>query len=93
MDYEEKIRELTERVAKLEKAEAKRSLKEKIRFFMGIARVLIIVIVIAIFYFYINENFVKPYKERIDSLGLKVDTVEDFVKGKWEDIKKYNIFN
>ena len=53
MNNEEKIRELTERIEKLEKAENKRITKKRIEIGLKITKVLIIIILIFIAYSYI----------------------------------------
>lgn len=93
MDYEDKIRELSERIEKLEKAEAKRVLKKRIKITFEISKVVIIILVIAVGYFYINNKFIKPYKDKIDYVEEKVNYVESFVKDKWNSIQKYNPFS
>ena len=93
MDYEDKIRELSERIEKLEKAEAKRVLKKRIKITFEISKVVIIILVIIVGYFYINNIFIKPYKDKIDYVEEKVNYVESFVKDKWNSLQKYNPFS
>lgn len=88
MNYEEKIKELNERIEVLEKAEHKRIVKKRIAITFNIIKVLIIVIILIKVYL-----IVKPYKEKIDNIENKVDTVENYVKDKWNSIQKYNPFN
>ena len=85
MNYEEKIKELSDRIEKLEKYENKRQLKRKIQFSLKVLKVIIVIVVIYI-------KYVQPYKEKIDYVDEKVNTVESFVKDKWEMIRKYNPF-
>ena len=84
MNNEEKIRELTERIEKLEKAENKRITKKRIEIGLKITKVLIIIILIFIAY-----SYIKPYKEKIDNINEKVDNVEKFIDDKLGGFKKY----
>ena len=84
MNNEEKIRELTERIEKLEKAENKRIIKKRIEIGFKIVKVLIIIILIFIAY-----SYIKPYKEKIDNINEKVDNVEKFIDDKLGGFKKY----
>ncbi len=93
MNYEEKIKELNDRIEKLEKAEARRVLKKKIKISFEISKVVIIVIILVSGYFYINNKLIKPYKDKIDYVEEKVNYVEKFVKDKWNSIQKYNPFS
>ena len=88
MNYEEKIKELSDRIEKLEKYENKRQLKRKIQFSLKVLKVIIVLVVIVVVYI----KYVQPYKEKIDYVEEKVNTVESFVKDKWEMIRKYNPF-
>ena len=92
MNYDEKIKELSNRIEVLEKAENKRVLKKKIEITLQVVKVLVVVIIIFIAYVYVNNKFIKPYKEKIDYVEEKVNNVESFVQEKWEFIKKYNPF-
>ena len=89
MDYEEKIRELTERVEKLEKAEHKRVVKRRIEI---ISKIIIIIVVLALLYMayvYVNNNYIKPYKEKIDSASEKIEKVENYINDKFSGFKSY----
>lgn len=92
MNYEAQIKELSERIAKLEKAEQKRINKRKREIIFKIIKFILIIIIILTGYIYINNNFIKPYKEKIDYVDQKVDTVEKFINDKWNDLQKYNPF-
>ncbi len=89
MNYEEKIRELTERIEKLEKAENKRVLKRKIEIGTKIVIGLIIVILLVVAYIHINNTIIKPYKEKIDYVNEKVDKVQGFIDDKLGGLSKY----
>lgn len=88
MNYEEKIKELTERIEVLEKAEHKRIIKKRVELTYKIIKILIIILLLFMLY-----SYIKPYKEKIDNIENKVDTVENYVKDKWSNIKNYNPFN
>lgn len=88
MEYEEKISELTERIEYLEKKERRRVIKARIALFFRL-----IILGIIIFFIYKAYMFIKPYKEKIDAIDEKVNTVESFVNDKWEKLQKFNIFN
>ncbi len=89
MNYEEKIRELTLRVEKLEKAENKRILKRRIEIGTKIVIGLIIVILLVVAYIHINNTIIKPYKEKIDYVNEKVDKVQGFIDDKLGGLNKY----
>jgi len=89
MNYEEKIRELTLRVEKLEKAENKRILKRRIEIGTKIVIGLIIVILLVVAYIHINNTIIKPYKEKIDYVNEKVDKVQGFIDDKLGGLSKY----
>lgn len=92
MNYEAKIQELSERIAKLEKAENKRIAKRKREIAFKVTKVLVVIILLIMGYNYINNNLVKPYKEKIDYVDQKINNVESFVNEKWESLQKYNPF-
>ena len=89
MNYEEKIRELTERVEKLEKAENKRIIKRRIEIGTKIVIGIIILVLLLIGYIHINNTIIKPYKEKIDYVNEKVDTVQGFIDDKLGGLNKY----
>ena len=89
MNYEEKIRELTERVEKLEKAEHKRVIKRRIEIITKIVIAVIVIVLLIIGYIYVNNTIIKPYKEKIDYVNEKVDTVQNFVNDKFGGLSKY----
>ena len=89
MNYEEKIKELTERVEKLEKAEHKRVIKRRIEIITKIVIAVIVIVLVIIGYIYVNNTIIKPYKEKIDYVNEKVDTVQNFVNDKFGGLSKY----
>ena len=88
MYYEEKINELNERIEYLEKKEKRRTIKAGISIAYKLIKLLIIIFLLYKVYMYI-----KPYKEKIDTIDEKVNNVETFVNEKWNSIQKYNPFN
>ena len=84
MNYEGKIEELTKRIEFLEKKERKRIIKARIALFFKL-----IILGMIIFSLYKTYMFIKPYKEKIDAIDEKINTVTETING----IKKYNIFN
>ena len=93
MNYEEKIKELTERIEVLEKAENKRIAKRKIKTIFTTIKFVIIIGILLFGYIYINNHYIKPYKEKIDYVNNKVNSIESFIDDKWKTIQKYNPFN
>ena len=89
MNYEEKIRELTERVEKLEKAENKRIIKRRIEIITKVVIGIIMLILLFMAYNYVNNTIIKPYKEKIDYVNEKVDTVQSFIDDKLGGFSKY----
>ena len=89
MNYEEKIRELTERVEKLEKAENKRIIKRRIEIGTKIVIGIIILVLLIMAYIHINNTIIKPYKEKIDYVDEKVDKVQGFIDDKLGRLSKY----
>ena len=84
MNNEEKIRELTERIEKLEKAENKRVIKRRIQITFSIIKLLIIIVLLIMAY-----NYIKPYKEKIDNVTDKVDKVENYIDSKLGGLNRY----
>ena len=84
MSSEEKIKELTERIEVLEKAEHKRKIKRRIQVIWGLIKLAIIIVLIVMAY-----NYLKPYKEKIDDASEKVDKVEKYINDKIGGLNKY----
>lgn len=93
MNYEEQILELKKRIEALEKAENKRIAKRKREIAFKIGKFFVIVILIVAGCNYVYSNFVKPYKEKIDYVDQKIDSIENFVDEKWNAILNYNPFS
>ena len=93
MNYEERIRELTERIEKLEKAENKRVFKKRATIITKVTVILVIVLGITFGSYYVNKTYIKPYKEKIDYVTEKVDTIQSFIDDKLGSLKKYGLFN
>ena len=89
MNYEEKIRELTQRIEKLEKEENKRILKRRIEIGTKVVIGLIVMALLVAAYIYVNNTIIKPYKEKIDYVNEKVDTVQNFIDEKFGGLSKY----
>ena len=84
MSSEEKIRDLTERVEALEKAENRRKMKKTIGLVWGLIKLGAFIALIIICY-----NYIKPYKEKIDQASEKVESVENFINDKFGGLSKY----
>ncbi len=84
MSSEEKIKELTERIEVLEKAEHKRKVKRGIQIAWGLIKLTVFIVLIVMVY-----NYVKPYKEKIDNASEKVDKVEKYINDKIGGLNKY----
>ena len=93
MNYEEKIKELTERIEVLEKAENKRTIKKRISLILHAIKYIIIIGIILFGYIYINNHYIKPYKAKIDYVNDKVENIQSFIDDKLQSIQKFNIFN
>ena len=92
-NYEYELEELRERISVLENAENKRIHKRKIQIIFKVVEFLVVVILLIIAYFYVNNKFIKPYKEKVDYVEEKINSVESFVQDKLEAFQKYNPFN
>jgi hypothetical protein len=87
MNYEEEIKNLNERVVKLEKAEKKRQIAKWIK--LGIDLVGLIILVILFFKAY---AFLKQYKEQLDklkSLEDKITVSGDYLQSQIESIDSF----
>ena len=84
MSSEEKVKELEERIEKLEKAENKRVIKKRIELAWGLIKLIVLIVLV-----FMAWNHIKPYKEKIDAASEKVDKVEKFVNDKLGGFKNY----
>ena len=84
MSSEEKVKELEERIEKLEKAENKRVIKKRIELAWGLIKLIVLIVLV-----FMAWNYIKPYKEKIDAASEKVDKVEKFVNDKLGGFKNY----
>ena len=84
MSSEEKIKELTERIEVLEKAEHKRTVKKNIRLAWGLIKLGVFVALI-----FMAWSYIKPYKEKIDMVSEKVDKVESYINDKLGGLRNY----
>ena len=87
-----KIDELTKKIEFLETQEKKRIRKRKIEITLKIIKYAVIIILLIIIYTKFNNTFIKPTKEKISSVDIKVDKIGDTVKEKWESLKNINPF-
>lgn len=86
MNYEKYILELEKRIEVLEKAEQKRIKKRKREIIFKLIKYITIIVLIILTITYINNNYIKPYKE-------KIDNVENFINEKWNIIQNFNPFS
>ncbi|MBR7042442.1 MAG: hypothetical protein IKI04_02965 [Bacilli bacterium] len=84
MSSEEKIKALEERIVVLEKAEQKRKVKRIIGIVWDLIKLGVFIAILVMAY-----NFIKPYKEKIDTVSEKVEEVEKFVNDKLGGFSKY----
>jgi len=82
MNYEEQILELKKRIEVLEKAEHKRIVKRRNEIIYNVVKFLLITGLLVFGSLYVYTNFIKPYKEKIDSYTEKIDNVESFIEDK-----------
>ena len=85
MNYEEKIKELTERVEILEEAERKRIRRKRIRIILKLIKWIIIIGLLYYGYTYVNDKYIKPYKDKLDFINEKIDGADLTL----DNIKKY----
>lgn len=72
-----KINELNERIDYLEKREQKRKRKETTRLVFNLLKAVVIIAALVYGYIYVNNNFIKPYKEKVDYIEEKIDKVQN----------------
>ena len=85
MDYEEKIKELTERIEVLEEAERKRKVRKRIHIILKLIKWIAILALVFYGYTYVNDKYIKPYKEKLDFINEKLDSADLTI----DNIKKY----
>ena len=78
MNYDLKIKELTERVEKLEVAEKKRVAKRKREIAFKIIKFVVIIALLGLAYYYINTKIIIPYKEKIDFINDVFKKIQDY---------------
>ena len=91
MNYEEEIKKLNERVAKLEKAEKKRQITKWIK--LGIDLIVIILLAVMFIKAY---NYLKQYKEQLDklkSLEEKITVSGDYLQEQIDSMDHFSIDN
>ena len=84
MSSEERIKQLEERIEVLEKAEHKRTVKKTISLIWGLIKLGVFIALI-----FVAWSYIKPYKEKIDKVSEKVDSVEKFISDKFSGFKNY----
>ena len=77
-ELEKKIKELEARLSRLEKIETKRQTFKIIKIVIKIIIILAILFGLWIGYNYINETFIKPYKETVDEIKGTYDSVKNY---------------
>lgn len=80
MNYEEQILELKKRIEVLEKAEHKRIVKRRREITFRIVKFVVVTIALVWGILFVYNNYVKPYKEKIDNYYEKIDNVESYIK-------------
>ncbi len=77
MTLEEKIEYLEKRVIHLETIERNRKIRAIVALVMRLLIYVAIVIVLVFAWNYVNENYIKPYKETIEEIqGVKEETTD-----------------
>lgn len=77
MTVEEKIEYLEKRVTHLETIERNRKIRAIVALVMRLLIYVAIVIVLVFAWNYVNENYIKPYKETIEEIhGVKEETTD-----------------
>ena len=76
-ELEKKIKELEARLSRLEKIETRRQTTKYIKLF--IKTIIIIAILFGLWtgYNYVNETYIKPYKETVDEIKETYDNVKN----------------
>lgn len=77
-ELEDKIKELEARLSRLEKIENKRQTFKIIKIVIKLIILLAILFGIWIGYNYVNETFIKPYKETVDEIKGAYDNVKNY---------------
>ena len=93
MNYEEQILELKKRIEVLEKAEHKRIVKRRNEIIFKVVKFLVITTLLVWGSLYVYGNYIKPYKEKIDKYGEKIEAVESFIDDKLGAIQNWNPFS
>jgi len=77
-ELENKIKELEARLSRLEKIETRRQTTKYIKLF--IKTIIIIAILFGLWtgYNYLNETYIKPYKETVDEIKGAYDNVKNY---------------
>lgn len=92
MNYEEQILELKKRIEVLEGAERKRIVKRRREICFKLVKFILVTTLLVSGGLYLYNNYVKPYKKKIDTYIEKIDTVESYIDNKWDIIQDFNPF-
>lgn len=93
MNYEEQILELKNRIEVLEKAEHKRIVKRRREIIFKVVKFLLIIILLVWGCSFVYNNYIKPYKDKIDSYIEKIETYESYIDEKLDIIGDLNPFS
>ena len=85
MDDKEIIKNLTQRIEILEKAERKRIIKRRIAIFFRLIKLVVLIVLVYYGYNYVNDKYINPYKEKIENINEKINKVE----GSVGNVQKY----
>ena len=78
-ELEDKIKELEARLSRLEKIETRRQTFKIIKIVIKLIILLVILFGLWTGYNYVNETFIKPYKDTVDE-----------IKGAYDNVKSYD---
>ena len=77
-ELKNKIKELEARLSRLEKIEDRRQSLKIIKILIKTIIIITILIGIQIGYNYVNQTFIKPYKETVDEIKGTYDSVKNY---------------
>ena len=77
-ELENKIKELEARLSRLEKIETRRQTFKIIKIVIKLIILLVILFGLWIGYNYVNETFIKPYKDTVDEIKGTYDNVKNY---------------
>ena len=82
-ELEDRIEELEERIKVLEKTEKRRQRMKLAGILVRIFIFSFIVVAIWYGYNYVNSKYIKPYKEKIDTIEEKYDSIKNLNFNNW----------